>query len=211
MGYVQKANFDTDPDSRYSMREYSTQRVENKAVAEREQRAVEAKEASARAYEDWLALKALRDTAVTYLGYVPPPTPPRRGGVSASGGSVSASVQDLVEGLAGDAGWADVLAVGRALKTVDRSLLPEWTAWTSGYLPANYLAALWDCFPPMACDVHCAAYSQVQPYQPTVCSGVYVTGLYADQGHVSQAAAAGAGLCGDLRGVLQQAVGAAAG
>lgn len=51
--------------------------------------------------------------------------------------------------------------VGRALKRVDRTTFLDWARWCEGVFTVNTAQVLWDFFPPLACDVHCASYSQV--------------------------------------------------
>jgi hypothetical protein len=54
------------------------------------------------------------------------------------------------------------LDVGRALKRVDRTTFLDWARWCEGVFSVNVAMVLWDSFAPVACDVHCASYSQVQ-------------------------------------------------
>ena len=58
----------------------------------------------------------------------------------------------------------DALEIGRALKQIDRSLLGEWTSWCENTFSANTYLTLWDSFPPLACDVHNTAASEVNKY-----------------------------------------------
>lgn len=44
--------------------------------------------------------------------------------------------------------------VGRALKSVDRSLLGEWTTWTRNSMSSLKCRISWESFSPVACDVH---------------------------------------------------------
>lgn len=53
------------------------------------------------------------------------------------------------------------LDVGRAMKKVDRTTFLDWAKWCEGVFSVNTAQVLWDFFPPLACDVHCASYSQV--------------------------------------------------
>ena len=55
-----------------------------------------------------------------------------------------------------------VIEVGKNLKKVDRTLFVDWMKWCEGVIPTNIAAILWDFFPPVACDVHSSAYSQVR-------------------------------------------------
>ena len=52
--------------------------------------------------------------------------------------------------------------IGRALKKVDRTTFLDWARWCEGVFTVNAAQVLWDFFPPVACDVHCASYSQVR-------------------------------------------------
>ncbi|KAJ1437690.1 hypothetical protein B484DRAFT_392643, partial [Ochromonadaceae sp. CCMP2298] len=45
---------------------------------------------------------------------------------------------------------------------VDRTTFADWSRWADGIFSPNTAAILWDAFPPKACDVHCAAYSQIR-------------------------------------------------
>jgi hypothetical protein len=54
------------------------------------------------------------------------------------------------------------LDVGRALKRVDRTTFLDWARWCEGVFSVNVAMVLWDSFAPVACDVHCASYSQVR-------------------------------------------------
>jgi hypothetical protein len=53
------------------------------------------------------------------------------------------------------------IRLGRAMKKVDRTLLQEWATWADAVFTSSVAVALWDFFPPKACDIHSAVYSQV--------------------------------------------------
>ena len=86
------------------------------------------------------------------------------------------------------------LEVGKALKKVDRGLFQEWFKWCNGVISFNSAIALWDCFAPMACDVHCATYSQIRDtFQKLLRPGVdYVTAFESYVEKLSKRAAAAA-------------------
>jgi hypothetical protein len=44
--------------------------------------------------------------------------------------------------------------VGECLKKIDRSLVSEWTEWSSSFISGTVAAALWDFFSPRSCDIH---------------------------------------------------------
>jgi len=45
--------------------------------------------------------------------------------------------------------------------SICRTTYREWSSWCDEVFSSNSAAVLWDHFPPMACDIHAAAYSQV--------------------------------------------------
>ncbi len=45
--------------------------------------------------------------------------------------------------------------------SIYRTTFREWSSWCDEVFSSNSAAVLWDHFPPMACDIHAAAYSQV--------------------------------------------------
>ena len=47
------------------------------------------------------------------------------------------------------------------LPSIYRTTFREWSSWCDEVFSPNSAAVLWDHFPPMACDIHAAAYSQV--------------------------------------------------
>ena len=100
------------------------------------------KEESAKAYEEWLGQKELRDQAAKYLSFIPPPV----GGLEVNASVASTSLLPLLDNLTRDAegGLNVLLNVGRALKKVDRSLMKEWIDWSDEFLPVNYLAGVND-------------------------------------------------------------------
>lgn len=55
-----------------------------------------------------------------------------------------------------------IVDVGRALKKIDRTLLPDWSRWCEKVVPFNLASVFWDSFEPMACDMHSAVTSSVK-------------------------------------------------
>lgn len=186
-GFVDKGNFDEDPDDeRFSMESYRKERRSNEKLVERREQGAKMKEASAKAFNEWVQMKDLKEQAVKCLSYL------KAGGGDGGGGSVgsNATGRRSVSGsqagtqpgstrgstrgsLRGsrdgspirpqtNASVQDLIAVGRALKKVDRSVLGEWASVCEGKIGFNQCAVLWDYFEPVACDVHNTAYSQVR-------------------------------------------------
>jgi Ca2+-binding EF-hand superfamily protein len=156
---------------------------------ERKREEARAKEENEKAYNNWLAVKDLREQAVKLLSFLPALT---ADGVS-SGSDATADGKRNVQsgsrvlgakgvdsrtslvrssmgsltGKKSKSSKADqidnAIDVGKSLKRVDRSLFTEWSAWCVPHcLSYRVAAVLWDCFEPKACDVHSAAYSQVR-------------------------------------------------
>lgn len=73
MGIVYKENFDEEEDSKFHMDMYSTEKRENAAMREKKEREEKAKESSAKAFDDWVQLKGIRDQALRCLGLLDPP------------------------------------------------------------------------------------------------------------------------------------------
>lgn len=68
MGFVDKANFDAD-----EMDRYERERRENSVIKERQEIEAKQREETARAYEEWVVQKELRDSALKCLALVPKP------------------------------------------------------------------------------------------------------------------------------------------
>jgi hypothetical protein len=85
LGLVHKENFDegSDSDGEFAVRNYMKQKEENPAILEKQERERTMKEESAKAFEDWLSLKGLREQALKYLAMIPTPS------VSAAGNNNS--------------------------------------------------------------------------------------------------------------------------
>ena len=73
MGVVYKENFDEEEDSKFHMDTYSTEKRENAALREKREREEKTKENSAKAFDDWVQLKSVRDQAIKRLGLLTPP------------------------------------------------------------------------------------------------------------------------------------------
>ena len=73
MGVVYKENFDEEEDSKFHMDTYSTEKRENVALREKREREEKTKENSAKAFDDWVQLKSVRDQAVKRLALLTPP------------------------------------------------------------------------------------------------------------------------------------------
>ena len=184
---VHKENFDDDPDSRYSLQEYAKEKKGNQAIVEREKTEKQMKEESAKAYEEWLGQKEMKDQAVKYLGFIPPPV----GGLAVNASVASTSILPLLDNLTRDSenGLNVVLNVGRALKKVDRSLMKEWINWCDEFLPVNYLTGTLN--PPLP-NIRISVYAIL-----TSALGIFPTqglrcpfnGILPDQRHISEIAA----------------------
>ena len=183
---MDKGNFDADPDDdKYSMEAYRKERKSNEKMLERREQSTKMKEASAKAFNEWVQMKDLKEQAVKCLSFLKIGGGKTEKGASGGGssrrstaGSVSGSQTGSARGSArgsvrgsrdgsptraqSNASVTDLIAVGRALKKVDRSVLGDWAASCEGKIGFNQCAVLWDYFEPVACDVHNTAYSQVR-------------------------------------------------
>ena len=54
------------------------------------------------------------------------------------------------------------IAVGKALKGIDRSLFIEWADWCNQIFNKEIAITLWDYFSPRSCEVHSFSHSQVK-------------------------------------------------
>lgn len=187
MGFVKKENFDLkDPDSRYSREEFATQRLENKAIRSRVEKEERSKEEAAKAYDEWMVIKDLKEQALKCLSFLPPPTSSSYSSsplnsCTSSALNISrstlmspivpasiknnASIKNQLTAIDKSPGstFQHAISVGRALKQVDRGLLNDWIGWCKGLnLSTSTLMVIWDFLPPKCCDVHSAAYSQVK-------------------------------------------------
>jgi hypothetical protein len=165
MGYVYKDNFDPGDESAYAR-----EKRENQVIRERQEIEAKTKEENAKAYEEWKVLKEQRDLALKCLGLVPKPVAEmpvshddERGGGAANlrRSATSIPVTAPVNPMQNPKLSRHCLEVGRAMKQVDRTTFLDWAKWCEGVFNINTCQTLWDFFPPLACDVHCASYSQV--------------------------------------------------
>lgn len=132
------------------------------------------KEESSKAFDAWIQLKDMRDEALSCLGFIAPPqvTPSTSQGPTVATnsrgrlnnaevrGSRNGSMNNLHQNSIATP-LADVMTIGKSLKMVDRTLLADWAKWAGNIMSFNTASILWDSFPPTACDVHSAQYSQV--------------------------------------------------
>ena len=171
MGFVHKENYDED-----NMSEFERHKRENNVLAEKQEMEAKAKEESAKAYNEWLAQKEMRDSALKCLSLVPKPVAEIPVAHDDERGSANVNLRRSQQGLnlsstaAGNATLNPMqnpslsrhcIDVGKAMKKVDRTTFLDWAKWCEGVFSINVAGTLWDFFPPVACDVHCASYSQV--------------------------------------------------
>jgi hypothetical protein len=161
-GFVDKANIEVDPEEGISVR-YAYQKAleENETLNELKRMHDKTESESGKAFDEWYRLKGLKDTALKYLSAIDSPVLPDEEGnmlSSTRAESKGATKTIVTKGPIID----DCIAVGKALKKVDRSLLPDWTKWCAGVIPAFQCTVLWDHFYPMACDIHGVLGSQVR-------------------------------------------------
>lgn len=91
MGFVDKANFDAEERDRYER-----ERRQNSVIKEKQEQEAKQREENAKAYEEWIAQKEMRDSALKCLGLVPKPVvevPPAWDDPRGSGTSVRRSQQ----------------------------------------------------------------------------------------------------------------------
>lgn len=160
-----KENFDEDQES-----DYLRERRQNKVIQEQLEYKQKTKEDNAKAYNEWIAQKELRDNALKCLALIPKPSLSQKSEedlarTSLKRFSASKSTQSIDKPLnkvSVDPELSrSIIDIGKALKRVDRTLFSEWASWCSQVFSNKVATAMWDFFPPMACDVHCASYSQV--------------------------------------------------
>eukprot|EP01039_Chlorochromonas_danica_P007761 gene7761-8572_t len=165
MGYVNKENFDEEDTDRYER-----EKRENSTLTEKRQLEAKIREESAKAYEEWVQVKEMKDQAIKCLGLLPKPTLQEAEDVdnrmrrsvtsttdsSATKGALNIRNPDHKEKL------NHIVDVGKALKSVDRTLFTDWSKWADQVLSANVCMVLWDFFEPRSCDVHSSTFSQVR-------------------------------------------------
>ncbi|RYH06483.1 hypothetical protein EON65_42810 [archaeon] len=166
IGYVSKENFESEDRERFEK-----EKRENTVLREREMMGKKLREESTKAYDDWVKTKELRDQAVKCLSYIPKPNPAednsdmnssrlRRSTTSVDSYKTSTKLYVLIT--EHKEMFDHVVDVGKALKSVDRTLFFDWAKWCESVLSINTCQVLWDYFDPRACDVHSAAFSQVR-------------------------------------------------
>lgn len=150
-GHVLKANFTEsggggydDEDTGFSKDRYQYERANNPARKKRNEGDKTRRQQSQASFASWTAHKALRDKALRFLDHLPPPS---------EDDESEPQDQDETQDIAMTR-WEQV---GRALKAVDRTLLEAWVQWTGDFRGVPTCRALWESFPPVACDVHCAS------------------------------------------------------
>lgn len=180
MGYVNKENFKDREGKEINHEEFQRERTENTVIHERTQLEKKTKQDSALAYEEWSRVKEMKDLALKCIELktkpimiIVPAHDDVRGSTQQGKYSQQSQTNTTNNALINintlnvmkNKDNRDIvdtcLKVGKALKQVDRTLFKEWATWSEGVLSMNSASILWDFFPPMACDVHATAYSQV--------------------------------------------------
>ena len=155
LGFVHKSNFDESDQA-----DFDRERRENATLKERQELERKQKEDSAKSFEEWFLLKDMREQCLKCLSVIPKPTLNFSGPGDRQGSGAGKKQPPLsVVAASKEAGLC--IEVGRAMKKVDRTMYPDWAAWSDGVFSANVSIALWDFFPPKSCDVHSAVHSQV--------------------------------------------------
>lgn len=137
-------------------------------AAEAEKSAEHTKEA----FEKWAIQKEIRESSLKCLSLLPPPqasSSSEKTVVTSSAARLSAAPETKVEcnmqtlnSMHSTDALAMAMDVGRSLKKVDRTLLPDWARWCDKIIPFNTAAIFWDAFEPIACDVHSPVTSAVK-------------------------------------------------
>ena len=118
---------------------------------------------NAQAFENWLVLKELRETALRYLSFIK---------VSNSSSGANDRPETLRLSIASAKSDHEsntqklqyCFNIGKALKKVDRSLYQDWYNWCTSNnvgISIQVATAVWDYFEPQACDIHSSSFSQV--------------------------------------------------
>jgi hypothetical protein len=157
---VNKENFDEEEASLYAREKRS-----NQVIVERAQQEAKTKDDNAKAFDDWLVQKEMRDQALHCLRLLSKPIisdSTTGDDLRGSRSSTSVSLMSTAKApLRNSSEARHCIEVGKALKRVDRTLFKDWAVWCESVFRVNVANILWDFFPPMACDVHSAAFSQV--------------------------------------------------
>jgi hypothetical protein len=143
MGIVYKENFDEEEDSKFHMDMYSTEKRENAAMREKKEREDKARESSAKAFDDWVQLKGIRDQALRCLGLLDPPVlsvGARELGLGSAGGPRSAWTSTATKGQGPrDEGLKLVIDVRLAVGVLILMLmLLQHLIWSSALSPAVF-------------------------------------------------------------------------
>ena len=109
MGIVFKENFDAEEDSKFHLDSFATEKRENATLKERREREEKSKDDSLKAYEEWLQLKSMRESALKYLGLVIPPV-------------LIVSSREMGIGIAGGGGGGSMTSSGNTLDTKDEGI-----------------------------------------------------------------------------------------
>lgn len=185
MGFVDKTNFDEDQRDLFEK-----EKRNNQVLVEKQKLEQKLKDDNAKAYDEWIVLKDMRDQALKCLGLLPKPVPSKEmiatmslrrsvsgsigdwsttsranNNATASSGTKSGLNNKLMLNLKDPSdrdSFDRICEIGRNLKRVDRTLFNEWATWCHAVVPSNTAGVLWDFFAPRACDVHSSAYSQVR-------------------------------------------------
>jgi TPR repeat protein len=173
-GFVDKNNFDADPDSQFNQETFRKMAKANPTLMELKQQQEKLIEDSSKAYEEWAVLKSHREQALNHLKLIPSPSPEMKDRMDGTGLRLTNHPLCILT----SESLRDCLEVGQLLKSIDRTLLGEWYQWANGDpsladsainknsakgIAFNFATILWDSFEPRACDVHSTISSQVSP------------------------------------------------
>lgn len=151
MGHVLKENF--DPEDRDM---YRRELKENTFLKEKVELEKKMKEENAKAFDEWVEQKEMREQAIKCLNLIPKPE-----STSAEESKHHSIYSQTTTKRYDPEAVRESIDIGKALKKVDRTLYAEWAKWADKVFSANITMVMWDSFPPTACDVHSSAYSQV--------------------------------------------------
>ena len=161
-GFVDKTNLEVDPESGTSLRfQFEKTLEENETLQEYKKINEKTQNESGKAFDEWIALKQLKDHAVKYLADIAvPQLPPDDEYIV--GATRAESKSNIKTVIYRDPAVADCIEFGKSMKRVDRSLFPEWSKWCAEIIPVSNASILWDSFFPKSCDVHSVLGSQVR-------------------------------------------------
>ena len=182
MGHVLKENFLTEKTDNVNRvigydvdkSAYLEQRNGNEVLLEKTEHEKKLKEESARAFDNWVILKDMREQATKYLSFCATPTLEQKS-LNSSSLSLSASMSkqqlnksaSVILSRSNSTGvitktHLDVIEIGKALKKVDRTLFQDWAKWCEAVFTFNNANVLWDSFEPKSCDIHSPTSSQIR-------------------------------------------------